>query len=266
MASKCRVALVEPPRAIVTVIASSKVHVSKYQTASAPFSAFSQQHDQLLRYPLACPWTQQGEKRSLAAHTRNFIAVAIVLAVYIPPQPPGPGHALHSMRRTSSLSSRHDSIFRFLQDRNQVNVLAVQIPRRNRSAVGKDSRNIHVSNGNHGAWHILSQPPMATKASTLCPPMAASMESAMISREVREKRMPGVPMAIPSATVIVPYWTGQAPSALMPSLASLPNHAMDVTVYFRPMEITPTIGVSKSLSVIPVARSMARLGDLTILS
>ena len=38
---------------------------------------------------------------------------------------------------------------------NQVNVLAVQIARCNGSAVGKDSWNIHISNGNHGARHIL---------------------------------------------------------------------------------------------------------------
>ena len=89
-----------------------------------------------------------------------------------------------------------------------------------------------------------------------------------MSREVREKRMPGVPMAIPSATVIVPYWTGQAPSALIPSLASLPKSCkwMLQGVFSAQVEITPTIGVSKSLSVIPVARSMARFGDLTMLS
>ena len=115
---------------------------------------------------------------------------------------------------------------------------------------------------------FLSQPPMATKASTLCPPIAASIESAMISREVKEKRIPGVPIAIPSATVMVPNWTGQAPASFTPSLASFPKscRCMLHGVFSAQVEITPTIGFSKFSSVIPVARSMARLGDLTMLS
>ena len=55
------------------------------------------------------------------------------------------------------------------KDRNQVNILAVQIPRRNRSAVGKDSRNIHISNGNHGARHIFITAPDSYKGIHIMP-------------------------------------------------------------------------------------------------
>ena len=55
------------------------------------------------------------------------------------------------------------------KDRNQVNVLAVQIPWRNRSAVGKDSRNIHVSNSNHRARHIFITAPDSYKGIHIMP-------------------------------------------------------------------------------------------------
>ncbi len=78
--------------------------------------------------------------------------------------------------------------------------------------------------------------------------------------------MPGVPIAIPSATVMVPYWTGQAPASFTPFLANFPKSCRWILqgVFSAQLEITPMIGFSKLSSVIPVARSIARLGDLTI--
>ena len=75
-------------------------------------------------------------------------------------------------------------------------------------------------------------------------------------------------MAIPSATVMVPYWTGQAPADLTPSLANLPKSWRWILqgVFSAQVEMTPTMGWSKFSSFMPVARSMARLGDLTMLS
>jgi hypothetical protein len=50
---------------------------------------------------------------------------------------------------------------------------------------------------------FLSQPGSDTLASYHCPPMTVSMESAMRSRDWREKDIPGVPMEIPSDTPMV---------------------------------------------------------------
>lgn len=50
---------------------------------------------------------------------------------------------------------------------------------------------------------FLSHPTTATMASYQCAPMTDSMESAMISRETSEKRIPSVPLEIPSLTPIV---------------------------------------------------------------
>ena len=41
------------------------------------------------------------------------------------------------------------------ENRNQVDILTVQITWSNGSSVGKNSRNIHVGNGNHRSWHVL---------------------------------------------------------------------------------------------------------------
>ena len=50
---------------------------------------------------------------------------------------------------------------------------------------------------------FLSQPGRDTLASYHCAPMTVSMESAIRSRDWREKDMPSVPMEMPSDTPIV---------------------------------------------------------------
>ena len=81
----------------------------------------------------------------------------------------------------------------------------------------------------------------------LWPPIAASIESAMISRDVREKRIPGVPIAIPSATVMVPNWTDQAPASFTPSLANFPKSwRWMLQGYFPPMSKSLRQSVSKA--------------------
>ena len=67
IASKWRVALVEPPSAMVTVIASSKASRVKISDGLSPFPASWQQHDLLLRYRPSYPLIQRGEKMNLVS-------------------------------------------------------------------------------------------------------------------------------------------------------------------------------------------------------
>ena len=109
---------------------------------------------------------------------------------------------------------------------------------------------------------FLSQPPMASRPSMLSALQAVSIESAITSRETREYFMPSVPMEMPSLTVMVPKVCGIAPAARSADSAR-------VASTFRPRLqgvmveyafATPTMGLSKSASPNPTARSMARLG------
>ena len=102
MASKCKTALVEPPRAITTMIAFSKaarVRMSPGQMLSS------------IKRKTASPASTQS--RTLSSETascaelfgklipRASMAEAIVLAVYIPPQDPAPGMAQDSTSSSS---------------------------------------------------------------------------------------------------------------------------------------------------------------------
>ena len=59
---------------------------------------------------------------------------------------------------------------------------------------------------------FLSQPPITSTPSMLCPCTAVSIESAITSRETREYFMPSVPIEMPSETVMVPKVCGIAPA------------------------------------------------------
>src|SRR4051812_11899350 len=88
------------------------------------------------------------------------------------------------------------------------------------------------------------------------------MESAMTSRETREYFIPSVPIEIPSLTVVVPKSCGIAPasrieaSALRARTSSPALHGVIVLYAFA----IPIIGLPKSPSPKPTARSMARFG------
>ncbi len=74
--------------------------------------------------------------------------------------------------------------------------------------------------------------------------------------------MPGVPLAMPSETVIVLNSTLLAPAASAPAPACRASTSMcmlhGVTMF--QVEAMPTCGFAKSSSLNPTARSMARLG------
>jgi hypothetical protein len=96
----------------------------------------------------------------------------------------------------------------------------------------------------------------------LCAPQAVSMESAITSRETREYFIPSVPIEIPSLTVMVPNICGIAPAprtAASALCASWSRPALHGVIVLWALAI-PTIGLAKSSSPNPTARSMARLG------
>ena len=92
MAIKCNTALVDPPRAITTVIAFSKDSLVRMSEGRMPVRSNS---------TTAAPARVQSESLSLEfancaelsgrLKPRASMADAIVLAVYIPPQEPSPG-------------------------------------------------------------------------------------------------------------------------------------------------------------------------------
>ena len=109
---------------------------------------------------------------------------------------------------------------------------------------------------------LLSQPASVTIASSRSACMTTSTESAMISRDTNDARMPSWPMEMPSDTAIVMNSIGNAPAARTPSLARLAKRSsgmlQGVTSFHD--EHTPICALVQSSSVIPMARNMARAG------
>ncbi|KAJ1667756.1 hypothetical protein GGF38_002751 [Coemansia sp. RSA 25] len=94
MAIKCRTTLVDPPMAMAMVIAFSnalRVMISFGHTLSSRIlrmAAPTLKHSSSFSCDVAGDDDEYGRVMPMAS-----AAVAIVLAVYMPPHPPGPGHA-----------------------------------------------------------------------------------------------------------------------------------------------------------------------------
>ncbi len=74
--------------------------------------------------------------------------------------------------------------------------------------------------------------------------------------------MPGVPMEMPSETVMVLKVIALAPAASAPPAARRASSSMCMLQGVRLLQVDamPTCGLSKSASANPTARSIARLG------
>ena len=109
---------------------------------------------------------------------------------------------------------------------------------------------------------FLSQPPIVTKPSKPWAPTTVSIESAITSRDTSEYRMPGVPMEMPSDTVMVLKMTLLAPASSAPMAAASASASMCMLhgVTMLHVEAMPTCGLPKSSDAKPTGRSMARLG------
>ena len=88
----------------------------------------------------------------------------------------------------------------------------------------------------------------------------------MISRLTSDARIPSWPIEIPSLTAIVTNSMGNPPAARTPSLDRLASRSSGMLqgVTSFQLDATPTCALSKSASVIPTARSMARAGARSI--
>ncbi|CAH0167025.1 hypothetical protein SRABI91_01098 [Rhodococcoides fascians] len=103
MASRCSTALVDPPKAMTTAIAFSKASLVRMSLVRMP-----RRSNSTTASPLAC--AKPSRRRSGAggeALPGNDIpmasaALAMVFAVYMPPQAPSPGQMARSMVSTSA--------------------------------------------------------------------------------------------------------------------------------------------------------------------
>src|SRR5690242_14672193 len=112
------------------------------------------------------------------------------------------------------------------------------------------------------AGMVLSQPTSSTIASRQWPRTASSIESAIVSRETSEARMPSLPIAMPSVTAIVLNSIGVPPPATMPRRACCAR-SRRVRLHGETSDhacTTATSGFAIAPSSSPVARSIARAG------
>jgi hypothetical protein len=109
---------------------------------------------------------------------------------------------------------------------------------------------------------FLSHPPMARTPSIAWAEHTVSIESAITSRDTSEYFIPSVPIEIPSETVIVPKTWGIAPASRRACMAPSAREAIPTLQGVRLLWAlaTPTMGLSKSASPNPTARSIERLG------
>mmetsp|Transcript_22983 Transcript_22983/g.45235 ORF Transcript_22983/g.45235 Transcript_22983/m.45235 type:complete len:249 (-) Transcript_22983:422-1168(-) len=206
MAIKWRTALVEPPRATTHVIAFSKAFLviisdGRIFFSSSSLTAFpTRSHSLTLSADTAGLLDEKGRDMPSAS-----MADAIVLAVYMPPHAPGPGHALHTMSRRSASSIvpamycpydwKAETISRTspLEDFPGWIVPPYTI----REGLFRRAMAMIVPG------IFLSHPGMDTFASYHCADITVSIESAIRSRDWSEKDIPSVPIEIPSDTPIV---------------------------------------------------------------
>src|SRR5262245_41844276 len=110
---------------------------------------------------------------------------------------------------------------------------------------------------------FLSQPPTTSTPSIAWPFTLVSIASAITSRDTSEYFIASVPMPMPSVMVGTPNTCGIAPASFSAAIARSTSgwmpalHGFIVECPFA----TPTIGLSKSVSPKPTARSMARFGE-----
>src|SRR3954464_8377491 len=106
----------------------------------------------------------------------------------------------------------------------------------------------------------LSHPARSTDPSSRSAIITVSTESAMTSRETREKCIPSCPIEMPSETEMVPNSRGKPPPACTPFLTAFANRSserLQGVISFQ-LDATPICGLAKSSSPMPTARSMPR--------
>ena len=187
IASRCSTALVEPPSAMTTVMAFS--NASRVRMSRGRMPRFDQVDDRRAG-PLGSRAACLRETASCAELFGRLMpsasmAEAIVLAVYMPPQEPGPGMAVRSTSRSCRVGDRAARVRADrLEHRDDVAPLSRRAGwcRRRRTPPGGSSRAIAITQ----PGMFLSQPPMATRPSKPSAPTTVSIESAITSRDTSE--------------------------------------------------------------------------------
>ena len=195
-------------------------------------------------------------------------ALAMVLAVYMPPQAPWPGQVAFSIASSSScvMSPRASAP---TPSKTSMMVRSRSTPFRPASLPGSVEpayRKTLARSSRAAAMSIpgsdLSQPASVTEPSRRSANMTVSTLSAMTSRDTSEARIPSWPMEMPSETEMVPNSIGKPPARRTPSLDACARRCSDRlqgVISFQD-EAMPICGLSMSSSVIPTARSIARAG------
>lgn len=215
MASRCSTALVEPPNAITTAMAFSKASLVRMSRAVIPRRSIS---------TTASPDLRAYSSRRLSMATGEALpgkdipsasaALAMVLAVYMPPQAPSPGQMARSMMSTSSrdISPRAQAP---TASKASMMVTSFSVPSVNLALPGMIEplyKNTEAKSKRAAAISIpgidLSHPASSTDPSRRSACMTVSTLSAMTSRETSEKCMPSCPMEMPSDTEMVPNSSG----------------------------------------------------------
>src|SRR3954469_22861391 len=262
MASRCRTAFVEPPRAITTAMAFSNASRVMICRAVMP-----RRNSPTTAWPDRC--AKPSRRRSTAGGAaepgrgmpRASPTAAMVFAVYIPPQAPSPGQIARSMRSTSSrviLPARH------APTASKASMIVTSRPSTCPGMIEPAYRNTDARSSRAAAISIpgsdLSQPARSTDPSSRSAIITVSTLSAMTSRDTSEKCMPSCPMEMPSETEIVPNSSGYPPAAWTPfftALASRSSGRLHGVISFHD-DATPICGLAKSSSPMPTARSMPR--------
>mmetsp|Transcript_43047 Transcript_43047/g.78263 ORF Transcript_43047/g.78263 Transcript_43047/m.78263 type:complete len:389 (-) Transcript_43047:384-1550(-) len=189
MASKCKTALVDPPKAFTITMAFSKDFLVKMSSGlrsrskRALIAAAVVLHSSRFSGDIAGLEDVNGRAKPKAS-----IAVANVFAVYIPPHAPAPGQACLMMSRRSPSSMEPARYFPYASN---VETISNVSPRRDRPDAmvppyiiteGLLTRIMAITQ----PGMFLSHPGMVTKASYHCAPITVSMLSAMISRDGKE--------------------------------------------------------------------------------
>ncbi len=268
----CSTVFVEPPIAMSSAIAlanarsfaiergSAVSSSSRYQRRARSTTVVPASVNSCLRAACVASVEPLPGSDSPSASVRQFIE----FAVNMPEQDPHVGHAERSTSDSpsSSTSELADAAIVVIRSvgawatPSTTTALPASIGPPDTNTVGMFSRIAALSM----PGVILSQFEMHTSASAWWALVMYSTESAMISRDGSEYSIPLCPMAMPSSTAMVWNSRGTPPASRTPSATTSPRSlrwTCPGTNCVYELAIA-TMGLPKSLSVMPVARHRER--------
>ena len=205
----------EPPNAITTAIAFSNASLVRMSRAVMPRRSSS-----TTAWPLRR--ANPSRRRSVAGGAAlpgsdmpiASAALAMVLAVYMPPHAPSPGQIARSIASTSSRDIRPRAQAPTASNASMI-VTSISVPSESLALPGRIEpayRNTLARSSRAAAISMpgsdLSQPASSTEPSRRSACMTVSTLSAITSRDTSEKCMPSWPIEMPSDTEMVPNSIG----------------------------------------------------------